>query len=63
MKKILIENIDGEYCGVCPCGTVYEDAAPGDVKNYPDDGIFAIFMTCEKCGEEAEATFNWKDYD
>ena len=61
MKKIIIKKIDGEYRGVCPCGTVYEDADVGDVKNYPDDGGFAIFMTCESCGDESEAIFNWKD--
>lgn len=62
MEKITIKKINGEFTGVCPhCKTVYEDAAAGDVKNYPDDGSFAIFMTCENCGKESEAVFNWKD--
>lgn len=62
MEKIKVKKSGKEYKGFCPCGVEYEDAAAGDVKNYPDDGGFAIFLTCESCGEESEAVFDWKDY-
>lgn len=45
---------------LCPyCKTEYTDAQPGDVKNYPDDKGFAVFMECELCEEEAELFFEW----
>ena len=58
-KFIKNESKDG-VLPVCPhCGVEYPDACVGDVKNYPDDGMVAVFMICESCGEEAEATFDW----
>lgn len=59
MKKIVFEK----NIAVCPhCKIAYPDACYGEVKNYPDDRGFAIFMNCENCDEEAEAVFNWKDH-
>ncbi len=34
-------------CGYC--GQPFPDAEPGDVKNYPEDGIVAVFFECDAC--------------
>lgn len=36
------------------CGKPYPDADIGQVKNYPEDGVIAVFFICEGCGEESE---------
>ncbi len=36
-------------CG--KCGEPFSDAHPGDVKNYPDDGLVAVFFKCDNCTE------------
>ena len=38
-------------CGECK--VPYSDGHVGEVKNYPDDGIVAVFFTCEECGKES----------
>lgn len=44
------------YLPVCKCGQPYGDAHIGEVKNYPDDGVVAVFFTCETCKEECQFT-------
>ena len=36
------------------CGEPFADGDIGDAKNYPDDGVIAVFFTCEDCKEESE---------
>ncbi|MDD1469617.1 hypothetical protein MEO43_31285 [Dolichospermum sp. ST_sed5] len=36
------------------CGEPFDDGDIGDAKNYPDDGVIAVFYTCEKCDVESE---------
>lgn len=51
------ESKDG-YMPVCPtCHKPYGDAEIGDVKNYPADGVIAVFFTCDICKEEASFTY------
>ena len=58
-KYIKNQHKDG-ILPVCPyCEKPYPDACYGEVKNYPDDGGLAVFMNCESCDEEAQATFQW----
>jgi hypothetical protein len=39
----------------CPTCTIpFPDGEAGDVKNYRDDKLFAIFFTCENCHRESE---------
>lgn len=46
------ESDDG-FKPVCACGHEFEDGQIGDVKNYPEDGIVAVFFPCPKCKEES----------
>jgi hypothetical protein len=65
--KRFVENQEKDgLMPVCPhCGAIYTDACYGKVKNYPDDGMLAVFMKCENgpCGEEAQALFRWDKRD
>ena len=39
------------------CGEPFPDGMIGDVKNYPDDGVVAVFFSCEHCNEESDFTY------
>lgn len=53
-------NKEGNCIPSCPyCSKEYDDGAIFNIKNYPADGIAAIFYQCERCGEEAEDTIEW----
>ena len=47
--------------GIMPCckkcGKAFADGDIGDVKNYPEDGVVAVFFKCESCGEESDFTY------
>ena len=48
---------DDGFLPVCKCRHEFEDAAIGEVKNYPDDGEVAVFFPCPKCKEEVSFTY------
>jgi hypothetical protein len=60
------EAKDGWMPCCSKCGEPYPDAEPADVKNYPDDGLVAVFFKCENCkdenGEPLESMFYYKPY-
>lgn len=58
-KWIRNRTKDGDM-PACPyCDKLYEDAARFDIKNYPDDGMAAIFFSCENCKKEAQIIIEW----
>lgn len=63
MNKIETFNENQSKDGVCPvcphCELEYPDASYGEIKNYPEDGMVAVFMYCEHCATEAEVLFEW----
>lgn len=53
---------DGEMPCCAKCQEPYGDGDIGDAKNYPEDGVIAVFFTCEKCKEESQFTYvPWRD--
>ena len=56
MTEEYMPNEAGDgYMPVCPkCHTPFEDSEIGDVKNYPEDGVVAVFFKCKKCGTETD---------
>lgn len=36
------------------CDKPFSDGEIGDVKNYPYDGLVAVFFKCSNCGEESQ---------
>ena len=58
-KYIKNESKDG-LLPMCPyCGVEYSDTCYGEVKNYPDDGVLAVFMQCKNCDKTARVLFEW----
>ena len=56
--KYVKNMADDGWLPICgKCGKPYPDSHIGDVKNYPEDGVIAVFFTCEVCGEESDFTY------
>jgi hypothetical protein len=51
------ESGDGFVPCCYNCGKPFADGDIGDAKNYPDDGVVAVFYTCEKCDVESEFVY------
>lgn len=59
--KYVRNQADDGWLPICGnCDAPYPDSHIGDVKNYPDDGLIAVFFTCEKCG--VESSFEYIPY-
>lgn len=59
-KWIRNQSDDGDR-PVCPyCDEPYGDGDIFDIKNYPDDGIGAVFFPCVNCEKESEITVSWE---
>jgi hypothetical protein len=56
-KYIKNQAADGwkPVCGKCK--KAFPDAEIGDTKNYPEDGLLAVFYTCESCHEESDFVY------
>ena len=60
------QSKDGWMPCCSECGQPFGDGDIGDVKNYPDDGLVAVFFKCENCkddaGDSLESRFNYQPY-
>jgi DNA-directed RNA polymerase subunit M/transcription elongation factor TFIIS len=55
LEAKMVRNDAGDgWKPVCPkCGYEFEDGETnGSLKNYPDDGVVAVFFNCPRCKEE-----------
>ncbi|MEW6540596.1 MAG: hypothetical protein AB1402_03125 [Bacillota bacterium] len=52
--KYRLNDAGDGYMPVCGnCEKAFPDAEIGTAKNYPDDGLVAVFFECGYCGEES----------
>ena len=54
------EAKDGWSPACSKCGHVFEDAEVGEVKNYPEDGLIAVWFNCPN--DKEEVSFNYVPY-